>query len=454
MHTPVDRLTRVFASTCFAIGLACGNGESETGALSGVDAGSAGTAVDADDTEGERVDLGPVCGNAQIEGDEECDDHSPRCVDCQLPIPDLLWSHDLLDEAGPVVVHTMTVTPDGGVLVAGSVTLLGGFVDSWIRHYDVGGVESWTTIVDLADGVADEILAIDVAPSGAILATGNLELGVDGVPMLAEITTGGDVSRRWVDQSTGFTGPGVAIAASSSGAALVADGDVGTLHRVDGVAEIWSRDLLDSDTFQRWWATDVAFGTDERVIVVGGRPYGHITLPLVATYSATGELEWVAPFEEQGETLVDFIVEHMLVDASGAAHVFGRTPEGHADTTWYTRVSANGTADPVVTWRSDPSRNDRPNDVALDPNGAIMLAGDLALKVPAGFVVRMPEPGVVEPLSLLCPADTLCRAPEDGSQASLSIRRLQVTHDGGIVALVDEHRQAVDLTWVGKLAAI
>lgn len=173
-----------------------------------------------------------------------------------------------LGVGGTATGAAITVAPDGGIVVAGSVT--GGFAganadgDMLVARYDSYGEESFSTLVR-AVGV-DTAGAVAVGADGTIYVGGNTANN-GGDAVLTRFDDKGKLVERRVLVGTGNDSV-QALAVTEDGALLAVTGDSGTatLRKIDGAklaTDVASLALGVAD------ARAIAVGADGGIVVVG-----------------------------------------------------------------------------------------------------------------------------------------------------------------------------------------
>ncbi|MCA9711208.1 MAG: hypothetical protein KDK70_35550, partial [Myxococcales bacterium] len=263
--------------------------------------------------------LGPYCGDGEANGDEVCDDGNAEAGDgCN---PDCiasgtqLWCQTFDGAAmGIDAGNDVAIGPDDSIVVVGYEGTGGMSTMAWIRQYDAAGTTQWTETW-MGAGLTTA-RAVDVGGSGEVVVSGS----TTGDIFVLGYSPQGDLSwERTVTSGVAlpFSG-GYGVAVDEAGDAFV----IGQLDQPDG-RNIWIR-RYDVNGNEQW--TDI-------VGMGGGTDLGRGIAIL-------------------GEELV----------------VAGRI---QGNTTWVRRYDPAG----AQVWTETDVVGHIPVDVALDPDGKVLIAG-------------------------------------------------------------------------------
>lgn len=149
----------------------------------------------------------------------------------------IVWQRNL-GAAGTATGAAVTIAPDGGIVVAGSVT--GGFDgansdgDMMVARYDASGAETFSTLVRSVG--TQTASAVAVGQDGSIFVGGQTEAN-GGDAFVARIDAGGTLRETRTIGGAGTDGV-KALAIAGDGKLLVLTGESGqaTLRKIDGAA--------------------------------------------------------------------------------------------------------------------------------------------------------------------------------------------------------------------------
>jgi cysteine-rich repeat protein len=358
MTAPRLASPRLLATTTIAmlLALACGgddgpmavateapgsSGDPATGEDTGPPAD--GTTQGADDdgptpmTTGATTEPDAECGNAIVEGIEQCDDGNDvpadGCeIDCTITYDTSIWQVTHAGEAAlPEAAHGVAIDGSGNPVVVGWVLDAPGDPNIWVRKYDPEGAELWTTTLDPSMGGSDRAWAVAIDGSDNVLVTGDS----DTVPDVSDLWLGKldpEGTLLWSDTVDGpamDTDGGLGIAVDAAGTVAV----TGYL-RVGG---------NDNDIFVGTWSPD---GTPGWTDVVAG--------PDALDDRGTG-----AAFDSAGELVLSGFVSYA----------------GFNRDVWARKYDASGAEVWTFQWDSAESGDDAGFAVAIAPDDTIGITG-------------------------------------------------------------------------------
>ncbi|MDY1009906.1 hypothetical protein [Sphingomonas sp. CFBP9019] len=225
-------------------------------------AASVGTAAMATDAQGFSYIVGTSAGDLGANRADGADDLLLTKVDSEGAV---VWTR-MLGTTGSARGAAVTIGPDGGIVVAGTVA--GGFDggtsdgDMLVAKYDAQGDERFATLVR-ATG-PQQAAAVAVASDGTIY-VGGQNGAADGEAVITRIDATGRVGERRVIDDAGSV-RGLAVAADGALLALTAEAGRAVLRRIDGAA--LSSDLARLD-LGRGDARALAVAADGGIAVVG-----------------------------------------------------------------------------------------------------------------------------------------------------------------------------------------
>jgi len=225
-------------------------------------AASVATAAMATDAQGFSYIVGTSAGDLGANRADGADDLLLTKVDSEGAV---VWTR-MLGTTGSARGAAVTIGPDGGIVVAGTVA--GGFDggtsdgDMLVAKYDAQGDERFATLVR-ATG-PQQAAAVAVASDGTIY-VGGQNGSADGEAVITRIDATGRVGERRVIDGSGSV-RGLAVAADGALLALTAEAGRAVLRRIDGAA--LSSDLAQLD-LGRGDARALAVAADGSIAVVG-----------------------------------------------------------------------------------------------------------------------------------------------------------------------------------------
>ncbi|MEG8044804.1 hypothetical protein QP175_00385 [Sphingomonas aerolata] len=225
-------------------------------------AASVATAAMATDAQGFSYIVGTSAGDLGANRADGADDLLLTKVDSEGAV---VWTR-MLGTTGSARGAAVTIGPDGGIVVAGTVA--GGFDggtsdgDMLVAKYDAQGDERFATLVR-ATG-PQQAAAVAVASDGTIY-VGGQNGAADGEAVITRIDATGRVGERRVIDDAGSV-RGLAVAADGALLALTGEAGRAVLRRIDGAA--LSSDLARLD-LGRGDARALAVAADGSIAVVG-----------------------------------------------------------------------------------------------------------------------------------------------------------------------------------------
>ena len=260
----------------------------------------------------ESSSTGPVelCGNGEMEGDEECDDgntvNGDDCTADCMNGQQLAWvdTHD--QGNGTDCAEGIAVDGEGNVIVAGFVLTGNQGENIWVRKYSPGGEVLWTETVDGPGGGDDRARGVAANAAGEIVVTGFVSgNGMQGRNLWVRGYDAGG-GAMWTDPVDGPMGgddQGYGVAATDDGWVVSGEIFVGVndtdmwLRRYDAAgAEVWTQmhagqaEALDS-------GRDVDVGPSGEIVVTGwetDKADGRTAW--TRKYDATGAAQWTARY--------------------------------------------------------------------------------------------------------------------------------------------------------------
>jgi len=225
-------------------------------------AASVATAAMATDAQGFSYIVGTSAGDLGANRADGADDLLLTKVDSEGAV---VWTR-MLGTTGSARGAAVTIGPDGGIVVAGTVA--GGFDggtsdgDMLVAKYDAQGDERFATLVCVSG--PQQAAAVAVASDGTIY-VGGQNGAADGNAVITRLDATGRVGERRVIDGSGSV-RGLAVAADGALLALTGEAGRAVLRRIDGAA--LSRDLARLD-LGRGDARALAVAADGGIAVVG-----------------------------------------------------------------------------------------------------------------------------------------------------------------------------------------
>lgn len=289
-------------------GAVCGNAEIEDGEAcdDGTNDGSYGGCAP------DCTELGPYCGDTHVNGDEACDDgndeNADGCnIDC-IVSGTVLWQLEY-DGAAGTSDQGKGIAADG----AGNVIVVGqegtnGEPQGWIRAFDPDGNVGWTQLHGSAAGdVSYDDVAVD--PDDDIAAAGFGEASGQGYNALVRKydSNGGDLWTDAYDTNDAVDQAAHGVAADQEGYFAEIGSDDGTilvrrLHPDGG--EMWRRNVSGTATA---YGTKVAIDGEGNVLA-----FGTISQP-------DGNRAWLRKYDPNGGTTWTRIAEDGITAARDVA---------------------------------------------------------------------------------------------------------------------------------------
>ena len=279
----------------------------------------------------------PMCGNAEVEPPEECDDGNQEggdgCeVDCTQTVDTSIWTDTVAGGAGIQERGQGIATDDmGNVYVIGYIIESVGNPDVWVRKYDPDGSETWTVTFDPSGGDDDRGYGIAVDSAGNIFICG------DTTPTPGE-------TDLWF-------------------AKLDPNG-----------AELWSQSTSGpepgADT-----ALDIAVDSGGNAVVVGYQRVANNDNDIfVGKYDTDGTQLWTETIA--GPAGLDDRAQGVAIDAEDNIVVAGFVSnEGFNRDVWVSELSPDGAERWTTIFDSLQSGSESGFDVAVAPDGSVGVAG-------------------------------------------------------------------------------
>lgn len=288
----------------------------------------------------------PVCGDMQVEGDEECDDGNDQpadgCTACRISLTPTwveTFGTDLAEEgAFSVAAAPMSVTVGGAL--AGDT----GSSDIWLEVLDNDGESQGRVLVDGGANQKDAILDVRLGSEGTLWATGAIDVGAPGYSQIDVRKLSDSLDTEWAEQAgvdnlsdrghgiavvdggvvvAGFVGQGIgtdAWLARYDGDGMLVDQyqcdcggfgvgiDVAAMPdriralALDGFsAELWAFDaaLVDEPSWEVTFEVEigvnsVAMTPDGDTVVCGSYTGGNDIVFWLARFDPTGDERWTA----------------------------------------------------------------------------------------------------------------------------------------------------------------
>ncbi len=349
----------------------------ETDATDATDATQGTDATDSVDTSAGSTDEGgALCGNAQMDDGEACDDgdeiNGNGCNNDCVESGTVLWDLGYGDSEDPGTGAGATdigVNVDGVVVVTGA-TGSGG----WIGTFTVDGMEVEQPVV--LPGV--QLSALDFF-SGGDLAIGYFDaMGVS----VRRMTTAGDIVWSTTALDTGGVlgsgGRGIDVDEDDNIVAVGAisesiyGGDIWTGEFDDAGFQGWS-DVLDNVQPVAGFGRDVACAPDGECVAAGridgnGGPTAGGHYGWFRRFSPAGVTIWTRTFDEPSGS---FDVGCVAVDVAGNALVIGTA----ASDIWVRKYEPGGDVEWTVTYDDPNSDDDWGDGCAADPDGNVIAVG-------------------------------------------------------------------------------
>ncbi|MEX1367693.1 MAG: hypothetical protein AB1Z98_31485 [Nannocystaceae bacterium] len=289
------------------------------------------------DTGGPTTSPPSECGNAILEGIEECDDGNAvdgdGCdSDCTLNLDTSQWQDT---HGGDAMVRDsaqgIAVDSQGNVVVGGYEVDAVGDPDMWLAKYDPEGTQLWALELDPSMGLDDRIYAVAVDPSDRILVAGDVDVA-PGSSDLWVAAFDPDGAEQW---STSFDGP----EGGNDGGRGIATDDAGNVL-VTGFVRVGNND---NDVF-------------------------------VAKLGPGGATTWTDTVA--GPDLLDDRGQGVVTDPAGNAYVAGYVTAGGFDrNVWLRKYDADGADLWTELWDSPGSADDAGFGLARAPDGTVAVAG-------------------------------------------------------------------------------
>jgi len=331
--------------------------------------------------------LGPRCGDGVTNGQESCDDgddlQGNGCnVDCKVSGSEV-WTRTYDGEdAGDAIAHGVAVDAAGNVIVVGEQFVVGQSANMWFAKYTSEGDLLWTKTVVGAGAGIDVARAVAVGADQAIVAVGELAVQGKGGNLWVQKMDGAgkEVWTQTYDgpASLGDSGNGVAI--DPAGNIYVGGSHYELIGLDNAVVRKYDADgnLLWSDVYDHKAGIDkvhaIAVTPDDQVVAVGEvyEPIGLANLYL-RKYAADGAKVWTKTYDQaKGND----IARGVAVDPEGKIILAGEVYEPAGLSNIVVR-KYDGNGDPL--WsdvvNSAGADNDIGRAVALAPDGTIVVSG-------------------------------------------------------------------------------
>lgn len=341
--------------TSFALVTACTD-DSSTGTTTGEDTSGTGsattgtsttastTAVDGTGSSGGPTTTGvdsstgaQLCGNGELDDDEDCDDDNNEdfdaCrADCTLPFEEG-WTVSYNGPAGNADSFSeVVIDGPGNIYVTGSHRVTDQGANLLVKQYLPDGTEGWTYEYNGAFNGNDSGADLVLHPSGDLIVVGTTETMNQGDNFLVMRLAATDQSEVWVDE---YDGPGSGV-------------------------EDYSNDDF---------AAGVAVDADGNVVAIGTqRNDDEIYDIVVRKYDADGGGLWTETF---GGAFADRdFGDSVAIDAAGNIYALGTERfDVQMDQGWLRKYDADG----VEVWTETVAWI--PRDVTLDADENIVLTG-------------------------------------------------------------------------------
>lgn len=312
-----------------------------------------------------------------------------------------LWTHQLGSSESDAA--NASASRGDRVLIAGSTYgALGGpargFGDAFAAAYSTAGDLLWTRQLGGPD--PDAALGVSLDPSGGALVVGETRSILDGTrrgndrdAFLARLTPDGElVYTRQLGSSPGIDELATSVATDANGDVVLAGYTFGSvqgegkgsadafLARYSGAGDLlWTAQLGGAD----YDAAEAVAVEDGGAVYVAGQTGGSVAggpgvvfggRPLLAKYSASGELIWSVELDDAEMGAASAVV----VDARGDVWISGRTaasfaaPNQGGFDTFVARFSVDGTR--LSALQPGVSDNDRAAGLALDGERLLLLS--------------------------------------------------------------------------------
>jgi uncharacterized delta-60 repeat protein len=308
---------------------------------------------------------------------------------------DDVWLRKLAPDGGVVWTQTfhgvtadvawaVAVAADDDVLVAGSTFTLSNGRDAWLRRYTSAGATEWTQTFDGAAHDDDEALGVAQDPSGNVIVAGYTTTAAAQRDVWVRKHSAAG-AMQWTRTAAGTGGQddeAHAVATDADGNVIVA----GYLWAGGSQRDLWVRKYDPAGT-ELWTRThDGPAASNDEANGVATDTAGNVVVVGYQTDPTTGRDVFVRKYDPDGGELWTStynapqdgsdVANGVAVDADGAILVAGSVFRGsQSDNVWVRKHDPDGGELWTSTYNSDGFGSDGANAVAVDSDGNVAAAG-------------------------------------------------------------------------------
>jgi uncharacterized delta-60 repeat protein len=279
----------------------------------------------------------------------------------------------------------IAMATDDGPVVVGRAQMAASNSDVWVRKLDADGAEVWTQTFDDPGGGQDQAngVAIDGADNVLVVGQVRVAAGDNDIWVRKYDASGAEQWTQTHDGPANGSDDGRAVAADSEGNVIVAgyvsdpdDNDDIWVRKYDtGGSEVWTHTY---SGLTHWvdQASGVAVDSSDGVVVVGHTRVNDTHNVWMRRLDADGNV--VVTYTYNGPAAGDDEARAVALDAADTAVLVGfRGIADHDDDIWIRTVDALNVVGWTQSFAGAAALHDSAHAVALDPDGNILVAGEI-----------------------------------------------------------------------------
>jgi uncharacterized delta-60 repeat protein len=280
----------------------------------------------------------------------------------------------------------IAVGADDGPVVVGRTQMAEGNADVWVHMLDASGVEVWTQTFDDPAGGDDQANGVAIDGDGNILVVGQIrvDVGNNDIWVRKYDAAGTEQWTQTHDGPANGSDEARAVAADSSGNVIVAgyesvadEGDDMWIRKYDpSGTEVWTHSYAGASHAEDR-ASGVAVDSSDGVVFVGHSRVGaggHNVLMQRLDADSTVTVTYTY----NGPAAQDDQAHAVVLDAEDTAILVGYRGVAEDDRDiWVRTVDTNNVVGWTQSFAGAAASHDEGHAVALDPDGNILVAGEI-----------------------------------------------------------------------------